>query len=126
MYFVLDRRKLRRVAIREQEEHAMRVIDWEQEHYEVQEVPYGKVYSWRPEHILFECDCGETLTWTGGRTECSCGATYEGFDRERVEPRTEGSAHHPWLEEYEVWRKTKIASGLQHEYYGFVGERNGG
>jgi hypothetical protein len=36
----------------------MRVIAREPEHYEVHEVPYGKVYSWRPERIVFECDCG--------------------------------------------------------------------
>jgi hypothetical protein len=40
----------------------MRVIAREPEHYEVHEVPYGKVYSWRPERIVFECDCG------GGRS----------------------------------------------------------
>ena len=41
----------------------MRVIEHEREHYEVREVPYGKVYSWCPERLVFECDCGETLLW---------------------------------------------------------------
>lgn len=104
----------------------MRVIERNQEHYEVQEVPYGKVYSWRPEHVLFECDCEETLTWTGGRVECRCGAVYEGFERERVNPEEEKGTYHPWIEEYEKWREVKLANGIQHEYYGFVGEKNGG
>jgi hypothetical protein len=39
------------------------VIPREWERYEVREVPYGKVYSWRPERIVLECDCGETLVW---------------------------------------------------------------
>ena len=104
----------------------MRVIEREHEHYEVQEVPHGKVYSWRPEQVLFECDCEETLTWAGGRVECRCGAVYEGLGRERVEPQEETGAYHPWIEEYEEWRKTKAAHGLQREYFGFVAERSGG
>lgn len=104
----------------------MRVIEREEEHYEVLEVSHGKVYSWRPEHVLFECDCGETLTWSGGRTECRCGASYDEFGRERVESDAKSEAYHPWLEEYAAWREAKNASGVQREYYGFVGEENGG
>ena len=37
---------------------AMRVIAREREHYEVHEVPYGKVYGWRPERVVLERDCG--------------------------------------------------------------------
>lgn len=104
----------------------MRVIEREQEHYEVEEVPHGKVYSWRPEHVLFECDCGETLTWSGGFTKCSCGAVYEEFGRERVEEQNSKKTYQPWIEDYEIWRETKISNGLQHEYYGFVKEENDG
>lgn len=108
----------------------MRVIEREQGHYEVQEVPHGKVYSWRPEQVLFECDCGETLTWNGGHAchighvECRCGAAYEDFGRERVNPEEKG-AHRPWLEEYEEWMETKTANGIKREYFGFVGEKSG-
>ncbi|MGF1470563.1 MAG: hypothetical protein ACFB50_02330 [Rubrobacteraceae bacterium] len=102
----------------------MRVIERKKEHYETQEVPYGKVYSWRSERVLFECGCGETLIWQGGRTECGCGASYEEFGREVVEPSEARKAYRPWLEEYEAWREAKAATGLQHEYYGFVGESN--
>ncbi len=104
----------------------MRVIEHQQEHYEVQEVPHGKVYSWRPEHVLFECDCGETLRWTGDHVGCRCGAVYEDFGRGRVKPREEKGTYHPWLEEYEEWRGTKTANGIQHEYFGFVGEKSVG
>ena len=102
----------------------MRVIERKQEHYEVREVPHGKVYRWRPEHVLFECDCGETLDWTGGFARCRCGASYEEFRRERVDREEYRGAYRPWIEEYEAWREAKAARGLQHEYYGFVGEEN--
>jgi hypothetical protein len=105
----------------------MRVIEREQAHYEVQEVPYGKVYSWRPERVLFECECGETLVWKGGSARCRCGATYEDFGKVVSRPpEGEEDVYHPWLKEYESWRKIKLENGLQHEYYGFVGEKNGG
>lgn len=103
----------------------MRVIEREQGHYEVQEVPYGKVYCWRPERVLFECECGETLVWKGGSARCRCGASYEDFGREGVERQPEEGVYHPWFEEYERWRETKLDQGLQHEYYGFVGVENG-
>lgn len=103
----------------------MRVIERRDRHYEVQEVPHGKVYSWRPEQVLFECDCGETLTWKNGRVECRCGSVYEGLGREKVQPREEEGDYHPWIEEYEEWRKEKVANGLQHEYYGFVPDKGG-
>lgn len=28
-------------------------------HYDVREVPYGKVYKWVPAHALIVCDCGD-------------------------------------------------------------------
>jgi hypothetical protein len=55
---------------------AMRVLEREKGHYEVHEVPYGKVYSWCPERVRFECDCGEVLTWTVPVTLCGCSASY--------------------------------------------------
>ena len=63
----------------------MRVIAREPEHYEVHEVPYGKVYSWRPERIVFECDCGGALVWERPVTVCACGAVHTGVSREPEE-----------------------------------------
>jgi hypothetical protein len=102
----------------------MRVIEREKEHYEVLEVPYGKVYSWRPERIVFECDCGAMLTWTSPVTECRCGARYtEGFLGEN---RPEDfRAYHPWLEEYEAWREKEREANVNREYFVFVEADNG-
>src|SRR5688500_15081651 len=95
----------------------MRVIAREREHYEVHELPYGKVYSWRPERIFFECDCGRTLVWEKHVTACACRAVHTGVSRAPEERRTE----HAWHEEYEEWRREKEANNLRHEYFDFVG-----
>ena len=99
----------------------MRVIEREKGHYEGHDVPYGKVYSWCPERVRFECDCGEVLTWTVPVTLCRCGASYTGIPSpEPEERRAKGEAYRPWLEEYEEWCKTKLANDLHREYFGFV------
>jgi hypothetical protein len=66
--------------------------------YEVQEVEMGQVYTWRPEHIEVECDCGERLTLTASRTTCNaCGADHEVAASEGLEGERLGDkAAHPW------------------------------
>lgn len=100
----------------------MRVVEREREHYDVQEVPYGKVYRWHPERIIIECDCGERLIWTAPVTVCRCGANYVYPGEEGTKRRPEAT-HHPWIDEYEEWRRQKETLHLQHEYYGFVEEQ---
>jgi hypothetical protein len=51
----------------------MKVTERIEEHYETQEVPFGKVSAWRPGRVMIECDCGERLTLTGSTTVCACG-----------------------------------------------------
>ncbi len=101
----------------------MRVIERERGRYEVQEVPYGKVYSWHPGRVRVECDCGAVVDWKGPGTVCECGAecdrVLEGLDLR------EGSEDHPWLEEYEEWRERRDANDVRCEYYAFVGVNNG-
>jgi hypothetical protein len=97
----------------------VRVIEREHERYEVHEVPYGKVYSWRPERIVFECDCGETLVWTKPVTMCACGTVHTDVPLE--ERRTNEEPNHPWLEEYEEWCRKRETNNLRHEYFGFAG-----
>ena len=45
----------------------MEVIERVQPHYEVQEVEFGKLYKWRPERIVLECECGKRLSLTARR-----------------------------------------------------------
>ncbi|HEX4992086.1 MAG TPA: hypothetical protein VFV45_02565 [Rubrobacteraceae bacterium] len=95
----------------------MRVIERERGHYEVREVPYGKVYDWRPERLVIECDCGETHVSSGSVITCSCGMVYGDAHEDR---RPDEDLLHPWLEDYEEWRRVREKEGLRHEYFVFV------
>ena len=95
----------------------MRVIERERGHYEVREVPYGKVYDWRPERLVIECDCGEMHVSSGSAITCSCGMVYGGAHEDR---RPDEDLLHPWLEDYEEWRRVREKEGLRHEYFVFV------
>ena len=100
----------------------MQVIEHERGHYEVREVPYGKVYDWRPERLVFGCHCGETYVWSGSEIACACGAVYAGVPASEDGQPEEGYSH-PWLEDYEEWRRE--AGDLWHEYFVFVEECGG-
>jgi hypothetical protein len=101
----------------------VRVIEHQSGHYEVREVPYGKVYDWRPERLVFECDCGQMHVSSGPAIACSCGLVYGGDDHE--DRRPDAASLHPWLEDYEEWRRVREREGLRHEYFVFVEERDG-
>lgn len=92
----------------------MRVIEREPGHYEVREVPYGKVYDWRPEHVIFECECGETYVWSGSEISCACGTVHTSVPGPG---RGKEGPIHPWLEDYEEWRRVRETNDLRHEYF---------
>jgi hypothetical protein len=99
----------------------VRVIEHESGHYEVREVPYGKVYDWRPDRVVVECDCGKTHVSLGSVVVCSCGAVHNDVSKEGQREEEEESLH-PWLEDYEEWRRERDARDLRHEYFVFVEE----
>ena len=88
----------------------MQVIEHLEEHYEVQEVPFGRVYKWCPKSAVVECDCGESTikisTLISSVVFCHCGADYTADIQEewqRQQPEVLGqtledyeTAHHPW------------------------------
>ena len=89
----------------------MQVIEHLEEHYEVQEVPFGRVYNWCPESAVVECDCGEstifkTSTLTSSVAVCECGADHMAGLQEELQshqPEELGqkledheAIHHPW------------------------------
>ena len=41
-----------------------KIFERAQAGYEVEEVAYGKVYSWRPGSLMIECECGEETALT--------------------------------------------------------------
>ncbi len=68
-------------------------------YYEVQEVEFGRVYRWCPEHVVVECECGESLTLTGSTTTCRwCGVDHAATIRKELGSRGQLSeeALHPW------------------------------
>ena len=46
------------------------MIEYTEARYDVQEVEMGEVYTWRPESVVVECDCGERPTLTASTTTC--------------------------------------------------------
>ena len=56
-----------------------KIIERAREGYEVEEVAYGKVYAWRPESVVVECECGQETALTQSETACEgCGAEHRG------------------------------------------------
>jgi hypothetical protein len=78
-----------------------KVIECAQAHYEVQDVEMGKVYRWRPESVVVECECGEELPLTASKYACDeCGTEHRTLVEEALEPRAdeddEEVLDHPW------------------------------
>ena len=75
----------------------MKVTERIEEPYETQEVPFGKVYAWRPGRVMIECDCGERLTLTGSTTVCACGVDLTSTLRETLSAKQSRDEDlHPW------------------------------
>ena len=73
------------------------VIERTEGRYDVQEVEFGRVYKWRPEHVVVECGCGSTLTLTNSETSCDCGADHVDVVREELSAKRFGNElPHPW------------------------------
>jgi hypothetical protein len=76
-----------------------KIIERARAGYEVEEVAYGKVYTWRPESVVVECECGEETALTQSQTACEgCGAEHKGIVREELSDRQpQGDEDvHPW------------------------------
>jgi hypothetical protein len=79
-----------------------KVIERIDAHYEVQDVGMGKVYRWRPESVVVECEeCGENQTLTASMHACEeCGADHrpvvEQVVLEAHPDEDEERFDHPW------------------------------
>ncbi len=90
----------------------MRVVERIVEHYDAQEVQFGRVYRWCPERLVVECDCGQQMILkrtdliSSGATTCECGADHAGTIRKELvlQPSDEDheAVHHPWR----YWRSS--------------------
>ena len=77
-----------------------KVIERVDAHYEVQDVPMGKVYRWCPANFLVECEeCGGNTTLTASTRACGeCGVDYRVIVEEGgLEARPQANeVEHPW------------------------------
>jgi hypothetical protein len=76
-----------------------KVVERTEARYDAQEVAFGTVYKWRPESVLIECECGETVTLTAPEAACEeCGAEHTGLlKQDSTESHLRGDEEtHPW------------------------------
>ena len=85
----------------------MRVIERVAEHYDVQEMPFGRDYRWSPEQVVLECSkCGKKATHKRSEfissevISCECGKANTARIREelviQVLDEEHEAHHHPW------------------------------
>jgi hypothetical protein len=84
-----------------------KVIECAKARYEVQDVEFGKVYKWRPEHIVVECQCGQRLSLTASATSCvECGTDNVLAVKEAsADGHQSDQTLHPWRYSYSEGRE---------------------
>jgi hypothetical protein len=77
---------------------ANKVIERVQPRYEVQAVEFGKVYKWRPERVVVDCQCGQRLSLTPLTTSCAeCGTDHVLAVKESsTDGHKSDQTLHPW------------------------------
>ena len=80
-----------------------KVVERVDARYDIQELQVGKVYKWRPESLLIECECGQRTTLTVSETTCEeCGE--EHMDLFGEDLRDQGKRQRLGEEELHPWR----------------------
>ncbi len=85
----------------------VQVIQRVAEHYDIQEVAeFARVYRWRPEMVVVECECGKRLTLkrkditSASVAVCECGKDSTAGIREELAAQLleeeDDIARHPW------------------------------
>ena len=84
----------------------VRIIEYVEGRYDLEDVEFGRVYKWRPGSVVAECICGERPTLTRSETTCGeCGADYTSIVREVLAGRRPkgDKAARPWR----YWRPSE-------------------
>jgi hypothetical protein len=88
-----------------------KVIERLNAHYEVRDVPMGKVYRWRPESVVLECECGKKQTLMASKHTClECGADHGLVVEEVLEAPPEDEEEgvvHPWRSLHPYYAPTR-------------------
>ena len=97
----------------------MQVIERIAEHYDVEEVPFGRDYRWSPEQVVLECSkCGKRTAHKrseilgSGVLRCECGKGNTARIREelviRLIDKEYEAHHHPWLHDTQEQAKQHL------------------
>jgi hypothetical protein len=91
----------------------MRIVERLAGHYDAQDVEFGKIYTWYPESVVAECECGKRATYerpdivSGSVSTCECGEDHTSRIREElgieVLDEEDDKRLHPWR----YWHTTK-------------------
>ena len=119
----------------------IRVIERIAEHYDVQEVPFGRNYQWSPEQVVAECSkCGKRTTYSKSEilgsevVSCECGkgntARIRGELVIRVLDEEYEAHHHPWEHDANAQAKQQLRNEAAYRKdsawrYNDVTARNG-
>jgi len=97
----------------------MQAIERIAEHYDVQEVPFGRDYRRSPEQVVLKCSkCGRRTTYNRSEiigsevTSCECGEGHAARIREElvielIDEEYE-THHHPWLHDAQAQAKQHL------------------
>jgi hypothetical protein len=90
-----------------------KIVERVAEHYDTQEVEFGRIYRWCPEYVVLECTkCAKKMTLTRSelidtQPDCECGKGHTARAREEVVVHLldeDYEAHqHPWR----YWHPTR-------------------
>ena len=74
------------------------VIEAAAGHYETRDVEFGKVYAWRPGHVVIECGCGKMESLSDSAPVCrGCGTDHAGTVGEGLAVERSGDESlHTW------------------------------
>ena len=90
---------------RERDSVPLKVIERVDARYDIQELQVGKVYKWRPESLLIECECGQRTTITVPDTTCEeCGKEHIDLLREDLRDHRRGRQRRLGEEDLHPWR----------------------
>jgi hypothetical protein len=94
-------------------ERMVKIIERVAEHYDTQEMEFGRTYIWCPESVVLECKCGKRMTLTRSeliknKPACECGTDNTASVREEVilkklVDEDYEAHHHPWR----YWHTTR-------------------
>ena len=74
----------------------MKATERIREHYDVEEVEFGKIYKWCPEGLIVECECSQRWSvkraelLSGSLSTCECGKYHMDGIREETQDEVVG------------------------------------